>query len=132
MRLGEITAIKVSDYRREKDEVKLWRTKNGDERSVPLSTRAKELLDKLVLGKGRDDQIFPFSSEVLGTFFRRVRGVLGFTDLHFHDMRHEAITRMAEKFDNALQLSQVSGHRDMKHLARYYNPSASELVARLG
>jgi integrase len=132
MRLGEIVSIKVKDYKSEERHVKLWRTKNGDDRNVPLSTRAMELLDVLVSGKGQNDDIFPYSSDVLGEFFRRVRSASGINGLHFHDTRHEAITRMASKLTNTLELSSVSGHRDPRFLRRYYNPNPQDLAAKLG
>ena len=51
-------------------------------------------------------------------------------DLTFHDSRHEACTRLARKID-VLDLARMIGHRDLRSLMTYYNPSASEIADRL-
>ena len=54
------------------------------------------------------------------------------TDLHFHDLRHVAVTRLAEKLPNIVELASVSGHADVRMLRRYYHPKAEELALKLG
>ena len=51
-------------------------------------------------------------------------------DLHFHDLRHEATTRLAEKLPMH-QLMKVTGHKSTRMLARYYHPRAEEMVSLL-
>lgn len=51
-------------------------------------------------------------------------------DLHFHDSRHEAITRLAKKLD-VLALARAVWHRDLRMLQIYYNESATDLAKRL-
>ena len=51
-------------------------------------------------------------------------------DLHFHDLRHEATTRLAEKLPMH-QLMKVTGHKSTRMLARYYHPRAEEMVTLL-
>ena len=53
-------------------------------------------------------------------------------DLRFHDLRHEATTRIAEKVSNILELAAVTGHKELKMLKRYYHPHAEELAKKLG
>ena len=53
-------------------------------------------------------------------------------NLHFHDLRHEATSRIAERLDNILELSAVTGHKDVRMLKRYYHPNASYLAKKLG
>ena len=53
-------------------------------------------------------------------------------DVHFHDTRHEAASRLAEKLTNVLELSAVTGHRDLRMLKRYYHPRAEDLAKKLG
>jgi len=62
--------------------------------------------------------------------FRRVRDRLGIENLHFHDTRHEATTRLARKLD-VLDLARMTGHRDPRSLMVYYNATASEVAGRL-
>ena len=54
------------------------------------------------------------------------------SDVHFHDTRHEAASRLAEKLSNVLELSAVTGHRDLRMLKRYYHPRAEDLAKKLG
>jgi integrase len=54
------------------------------------------------------------------------------TDFHFHDLRHMAITRMAEKLPNLIELSAVSGHKSLTMLKRYYHPNPEQLAEKLG
>ncbi|MFM2111593.1 MAG: hypothetical protein RLZZ271_253 [Pseudomonadota bacterium] len=51
-------------------------------------------------------------------------------DLHFHDLRHEATTRLADKLQMH-ELMKVTGHKGSKMLARYYHPRAEDLAAKL-
>ena len=52
-------------------------------------------------------------------------------DLHFHDLRHEAISRLADKLQ-LHELMKVTGHKSSAMLARYYHPKASDLALKLG
>jgi integrase len=51
-------------------------------------------------------------------------------DLTYHDLRHEATSRLARIFPNPLDLMRVTGHKDLKSLSRYYHADASELASR--
>ncbi|MFH4289573.1 tyrosine-type recombinase/integrase, partial [Acinetobacter baumannii] len=67
-------------------------TKNGTKRNVPLSKRAVELLTLL---KGLDKkQVFTCNSQSFDTLWRKLRDRCQIADLHFHDTRHEACTRL--------------------------------------
>jgi integrase len=56
----------------------------------------------------------------------------GIEDLHFHDLRHEATSRLAEKLPNVIELAAVTGHKDLRMLKRYYHPRAEDLARKLG
>lgn len=131
MRLGELTSMRVRDFDPDSRAVHLELTKNGDSRSVPLSSKALKWITFLATDRKPDDKIIPLTSESLGVYFREVRDAAGLKDLHFHDTRHEAATRLSKKLANVLELSAVTGHRSLQSLRRYYNPSASELAAKL-
>jgi len=74
-------------------------------------------------------QVFTVDSQVSSTLFRRARIRAKIEDLTFHDSRHDAITRLAQKL-NVLQLARMVGHRDIRSLQTYYNETA-ESMARL-
>lgn len=63
--------------------------------------------------------------------FERAANAIGAHDLHFHDLRHTATTRLAKKLPNLIELAAVTGHKDVRMLARYYHPDANELATRL-
>lgn len=52
-------------------------------------------------------------------------------DLRFHDLRHEATSRLASRFQ-LHELAKITGHRDTRMLLRYYHPDAADLAKRLG
>lgn len=74
-------------------------------------------------------KVFTVDSQVASTLFRRARIRAKIVDLTFHDSRHDAITRLAQKL-NVLQLARMVGHRDIRSLHTYYNETA-ESMARL-
>ncbi len=129
MRAGEIVGLRWRDIDADGRVARLPQTKNGTARAVPLSKAAIALLPCLPAGEP-DAQAFGLSSETLDTLFRRARIKAGIADLHFHDSRHEAITRLARKLD-VLDLARMIGHRDIKQLMTYYNATPAEIAARL-
>lgn len=125
MRAGEITGMVWPDVAEKS--VRLPRTKNGEERAVPLSKRAREILAVLPRGAG---PVFGLQPGTRDALWRRARQATGIPDLHFHDSRAEAIWRLSKKLD-VLDLARVIGHRDVSSLLLYYNASADELADRL-
>ena len=97
-------------------------------RSVPLSTKALSIINQC---KGNDDKlVFNIKTSQLDALFRKAKKLALITDLHFHDTRHLAITRLAKKLD-VLELAKMVGHKDLNMLLIYYNSSAESLVAKL-
>ncbi|WP_321905205.1 tyrosine-type recombinase/integrase [Paraburkholderia tropica] len=132
MRAGEILALRAEFVDLERRAAHLPKTKNSDARDVPLSTKACELLKRL----GGRDPLFSISSESLVSLFRHGRNrakkeMPGIATLHFHDSRHEACTQLAKKV-SVLELAKIIGHRDLKNLLIYYNPTTEELAQKLG
>lgn len=129
MRASEITNMQWCNVY--VDHVLLPDTKNGTARKVPLSRRAIQLLE---LMKGLDNDkvltISDRSNALSHDFWLVVSNKLGITDLNFHDTRHEATTRLAKKLP-IQDLAKVTGHKDLKMLMRYYNPTVQELALRL-
>lgn len=63
--------------------------------------------------------------------FERLRVRAGMPDLHFHDLRHEAISRLFERGLNIAEVSAISGHKELRMLQRYTHLRAVDLVARI-
>lgn len=130
MRRGELLALRWADVYLADRFVRLHDTKNGESRDVPLSNRAYALLNSLP--RHISGRVFPTSAEAVKKAFTRAVARAGLGDLHFHDLRHEATSRIAEKLDNVLELSAVTGHKTLTMLKRYYHPRAKDLARKLG
>ncbi len=128
MRQGELFKLEWQDVHLNESYVHLKDTKNGTKRDVPLSSRAKVLIAKLVPGDGR---VVNFNQASCGQIFRSAIKLAGIVDLTFHDTRHEGLTRLARKLD-LLDLARMVGHRDPRSLMIYYNATATEIAGRLG
>jgi integrase len=130
MRRGEILGLRWEYVDLHKRIAFIPLTKNGESRSVPLSTSAIELLKTLPRDlKGR---VFPLTGFQVSAAMERARVKAELDDWHFHDLRHMAITRLAEKLPNLIELSAVSGHKSLAMLKRYYHPNAEQLAEKLG
>lgn len=121
-RKGEILRLRPEDVH--DGVLVLGESKNGDGRIVPLSPLARRLLGQVQLPLGLSAQSFD-------ALFRRHRPP-PLTHIHFHDTRHEALSRMARKIANPMTLAKISGHRDLKILLNtYYNPSEEDFAGLL-
>ena len=129
MRQGEILSIKRSNIH--KDYIHLPDTKNGHSRDVPLMDSAKELL-KLIPDNGSDKLIEISSSTFQNTFSKRIKKA-NIKELHFHDTRHEGITRLVKLRKVPIEiLMKITGHKTAGILINtYYNPTASEISEML-
>ncbi|MDE2254394.1 MAG: site-specific integrase [Betaproteobacteria bacterium] len=149
MRRGELLALQWQHVDLKRRTAHLPITKNGDARTVPLSTAALKILKSLPAEDRTSGSVFPTTAMALRKGFTRAveraqakyiedckttrtkPNPMFLADVHFHDTRHEAATRMAEKLSNVLELSAVTGHRDLKSLKRYYHPRAEDLAKKL-
>ncbi|MGQ5275843.1 site-specific integrase [Xanthomonas arboricola pv. corylina] len=148
MRRGELLSMQWQHVDLKRRVVHLPTTKNGDARDVPLTTRAVEILKQLPHSiSGQVLPITPMAAKLGFTRavkraqekYRADRQDAGervpatfLQDVHFHDLRHEATSRLADKLSNVLELSAVTGHRDLRMLKRYYHPKAEDLAKKLG
>jgi len=64
-------------------------------------------------------EIFPYNAKSVSASFTRACPMLGIEDLHFHDLRHEGVSRLFEMDWDIPRVSSVSGHRDWNSLRRY-------------
>ncbi len=130
MRRGELLALRWQNIDLESQTAFLPMTKNGTARTVPLSRKAVDLLRDLP--RCIDGSVFPINAAAHHKAFKRACERAGLVDLHWHDLRHTAITRLATKLPNLIELAAVSGHRSLTMLKRYYHPSAAELAKKIG
>lgn len=130
MRAGEIVGLKRENIHLKERWLRLDKTKNGDARDVPLTSRAVQLI-KLALKRDRDDpRVFSVSDQARDALYRKYRPA-DLRHINFHDSRHEATRRLSKKMD-VLSLARTLGHRDLKSLMTYYNETAAEIAKKLG
>ena len=123
-------------------------TKNGEGRAIPLSLSAIKVLKSLP--RRIDGQVFGMQPDSITQAFERSvlraremyeeeckeKGIdpdkTYLIDMRLHDLRHEAISRIAPKVKDIIQLSHISGHRDLAMLKRYYHSKVEDLAKMLG
>ena len=151
MRLSEIALMNWENVDFHHKTLFLPDTKNGDARTVPLSTTAINTL--LALSKTRSTltsrRVFDISPHAVTVCFRRAarrarvayvakqaqQGMPDaglFCNLRLHDLRHEAVSRLFEKGLNTIEVGTISGHKTVQTLKRYAHLRAADLVGKLG
>ena len=130
MRRGELMSLLWVNVNFDKSVAFLPLTKNGDSRYVPLSTKAIKILK--LLPRDIDGRVFPLNKGTVSILFLRAARRAKVEDIHFHDLRHMALTKLSDKFTNILELASISGHRELKMLQRYVHIKAEDLVQKLG
>lgn len=130
MRQGELLKLKWADINLASRTAYLHDTKNGDARTVPLSTKAVTLLSQLP--RSINGQAFPLTKGAVQKAFNRACQRAGISNLRFHDLRHEAVSRLFERGLNLLEVSAISGHKTLQMLKRYTHLKAEELARKLG
>ncbi len=130
MRRGELLSLRWENVNLVAQTALLPMTKNGTARIVPLSKKAVAILQALPGEK--PGPVFPLSYMVVNNCFVAACERAGIVDLHFHDLRHTATTRLAEKLPNVIELAAVTGHQTIQMLKRYYHPKAEALARKLG
>ncbi len=143
MRQGEILSLYRDQVDIQRRVVRLDKTKNGDARTVPLSIHAAEVfrealehpMHKLVdtpllfYGEpGRDGKRRPY---VIHKVWAQAKLRAGLRDFRFHDLRHEAVSRLVEAGLGDQEVATISGHKSMQMLKRYTHLRAEDLVAKL-
>ncbi|MNM92919.1 Phage integrase family protein [compost metagenome] len=146
MRRSELVSLRWEHIDLERRVAHLPSTKNGSARDVPLSTRAVITLQSV--GVAATGRVFDIRADAVTRAFERAAKrarqnyelecqtkslipIINFlTDLRFHDLRHEATSRLAEIFPMH-ELTKITGHRDPRMLMRYYHPKAEDLARKL-
>lgn len=158
MRRGEIAEMRWEHVDLKRRVAHLPATKNGSARDVPLSSRAvsvllalkntKEQCNEVDRAEAHIGRVFAIRRDAVTRAFERavtrarklyVEECLTakqwadekfLTDLRFHDLRHEATSRLASIFPMH-ELTKITGHKDPRMLMRYYHPRAEDLAKRL-
>jgi len=116
MRRSEILNMKWEHLGLDNKRVLLPMTKNGSSRWVPLSEKAIKILKNV---PSSTEHVFPITDVALRQSWERLRNRANLIDFTFHDLRHEAISRMFEKGLNVPEVASISGHKTASQLFRY-------------
>lgn len=134
MRLGEALSIRCGWLRLEYGFVVIpdKNSKNNTRRYVAISDRAYAHLLYLAEGEDDDSSLWRFSAWTAKNVWRNeIRVAAGCLDLRIHDLRHEALSRMAARGADLKTLMRQSGHKTVAVLMRYLNPTPQEQRAAL-
>lgn len=136
MRSSEVLGLKRSTVDLIRRVVTLKQHKTAEKvgvRHVPITRaagRVLAVLDAAAMAAGRDEY-FSVLAQSKDVLFRRAVAAVGIDDVHFHDARAEALTRLAKRVD-VMVLARISGHTDLKILlTTYYRATAAEIAADL-
>jgi integrase len=133
MRIGEILALQWRYVDMTQRVATLPDTKTGDARQVPLSTAAIAAISVLPRHFKNGRVFWTWSrADSLENAWRRAVKAAGIEDLRFHDLRHEAVSRLFELGLNPMEVAAISGHKTLQMLKRYTHLRAAELALKIG
>lgn len=130
MRQGELVALEWKYVDFTKRILLLPETKNGEARAVPLSTAAISILE--ALPHNQDGRVFSVTGNHISKTFRETCNKIDIDGLRFHDLRHEATSRLFEKGLNPMEVASITGHKTLLMLKRYTHLRAEDLATKLG
>ena len=130
MRRGEIAAMRWEHLDKKARVLLIPETKAGTPRRVPLSSKALAALEGLP--RRIDGAVWNMRPDSISQAFERVCKAADIEGLTFHDLRHEATSRLFEKGLNPMEVAAITGHKTLQMLKRYTHLRAEDLVGRLG
>jgi integrase len=128
-RKGELLKLLWRDIDLKRRVMTLRDTKNGDDRRVPLTQKAIELLEQLPRGEG--ERVFPITSDAITAAWRRIVVRAEIEDFRYHDLRHEATSRLFERGLEIMEVQRITGHKTLSMLLRYTQMNVDRIVTRL-
>jgi integrase len=129
-RRREIAAMRWEHVNLKKRTWHIPETKNSTPRTVPLSSKALEVLRRLP--HKINGRVWGVEKDSITQAFGRVCQQVEVEGLHFHDLRHEATSRLFEKGLNIMEVASITGHKTLAMLKRYTHLRAEDLAAKLG
>lgn len=146
MRQGELLSLQWENVDLDRKVARLLKTKNDhtrddrtEGRDVPLSTAAVAALEEMlppipegVIRLPPKGPVFDANTDQVVYQFKMARKAAGIAGLRFHDLRHEATSRLFEKGLNPMEAATVTGHKTLQMLKRYTHLRAEDLAKKLG
>jgi integrase len=129
MRQSEMLNISWTDIQWATRTLLIKDSKNGTSRIIPLSRKAIHLLESRQ--RLKLESPFPYHVRAVQRAWDAAVCRAGIDNLHFHDLRHEAISRFFERGLGVPEVALISGHKDMRMLLRYTHMTAAEIAKKL-
>lgn len=130
MRQGEILGLHWEHLNLKGRIAHLPMTKNGSKRDVPFSMKVRDVFVRM--GVKSSGPVFSYTGSGLKSSWRFMMKKLNIEDLHFHDCRHEAVSRLFELGTmDMMEVAAISGHKSLAMLKRYTHLKAQKLVRKL-
>lgn len=131
-RQGELLKLDWKDVNKQRSVALLRKTKNGEDRAVPLTSQALTVLNSLPVPIN-GGKVFNLERMTLYHAFIAAVKRAKISDYTFHDLRHEALSRLSERGDlSMLEIASISGHKTLKMLQKYTHLHAEKLAKKLG
>ncbi|KFI22342.1 site-specific integrase [Nitrosococcus oceani] len=136
MRRGELAKVQWEHIDFKAKSLLIPETKTGITRTIPLSSKAIGILKIIQQAEGvvpLFGKVFKLKADSITQAFDRAIGKAGkVEDLRFHDLRHEATSRLFEKGLNQMEVAAITGHQDLRMLLRYTHLKPENLATKLG
>ncbi|MBC8212216.1 MAG: site-specific integrase [Gammaproteobacteria bacterium] len=129
MRRSEITSLNWKNINLEIKTATLLDTKNGEDRTIPLNSTVVSILKNTP--RNINSLVFCIKPDSISQAFERICERTGIENLRFHDLRHEATSRFFELGLNIMEVSSITGHKDLAMLKRYTHLKAEDLAKKL-
>ncbi|WP_027155330.1 site-specific integrase [Mesorhizobium sp. WSM2561] len=132
MRRGEMLSIQFRLVDFERHSLVIPESKSGYSRVIPLTARAVAILGAIRQADAKpNDLAFPITPIALRLQWDRLTRRAGIDGLNFHDLRHEAISRLFELGLTVPEVASISGHRTLAQLMRYSHANQEAVRAKL-
>lgn len=130
IRRGELAKIEVRDI--VDGVLTVWETKSGQPRSVPLASRAVEILARRSAGMAQRDRLFSMQMHELAYQWSVIQGGLPFLDdVTFHVFRHTFASRLVQRGVNIVAVQKLLGHSSIVTTRRYAHLAPHDLVSAI-
>lgn len=130
MRKGELLNAKWVDVNLTQSTLHIPKTKNDYPRTIPLTPKAIEILQRLK-ERSDGDTIISVNYFTLSSWWAELLRAAEIRNLRWHDLRHEGISRHFEHGLSVPEVAMISGHRDYQMLRRYTHINPANVASKL-
>lgn len=132
MRRGETAKARVTHLSEDYRFLFLAETKTDTPRRIPLTKKAQEIARGQVLLGLAGGRLFPYTGRKITGLFTKACRKAAIEDLRFHDLRHEALSRLNANGLSVFDIKLISGHRRVDSLDVYIHSELERVAAKIG